>query len=266
VLKRRILLPLLISLLIILLVFGGCFGSKSNDNASAGTPIEQLTARVAALETTVGSLANRPTGLTTNDLDGYAKKTDVPSLEDYAKKTDLGKYLKKEDVIEEFLAKLTAEDIAILKQKLGLAGSSGGVVSGEVTVVLDEPSPFEVYTDEEVTSPYRFTTTITNGTDDWYTVTYCVSFANVSGDGKGEVIEAELEVSSTSFGGVGIPFVPTYVPEEGNAWQVIFTPGVDFEAVIAPGKTVTLYHTIILETDGFELWEVTLTTITKRKM
>lgn len=280
---KRILIIMSLAVLVMPLILAGCscgggttltegdvttirgFGTRLDGhdqaiakiNTTLGTLDSETLNKLAALDATaLAALLNLDLDTALADIEKL--KTDVSDINDPDKDGSLAKRVKD-----------------LENDQSGGSDDGNGTPSGELTVVLDGTTPFEVYTDKDMTSPYRFSVTITNGTEDWKAVSYCVNFTCVSVDGNakvnvvkdGDVIQSpKLTASSSSYGGVAIPFEVTYVPSEDKAWQVFFTPTEDFEVVVSPGKATTVYHVITLGTDGFELWEVTLTGITVIKL
>lgn len=227
--KRRILLPLLVSLLIIPLVFSGCFGSAPADNTDT-TPIGLLTTRVTALETTVGQLANRPQGITADQLAPYALKTELPSP------TDLSGYVTDAE-LSNFIANLTDAQIATLKGKLGLSDTNGTtppIVTGQVTAVFDPIAPAIV--SGSGLPIQQFKVVITNGTSTWQYVSYsliltCKTSPPTTGATVADLVALKL---NTVFG-TSLEFTPNFVESTsgGPVMQITFYP--DKGVAVAPG-------------------------------
>ncbi len=270
--KRILIIMSLAVLLVMPLILVGCGGGTTLTESDKATilgyakrlddhdsAIGKINNTLGALNTeTLGKLAALDAAELTAllDLDLDTALTDIEQL-----KIDVS------DINDPDKADSLADIVARVEElENGGANNGGTATSGELTVVLDGTTPFEVYTDKGVTSPGLFSVTITNGTEGWKEVRYCVNFTCTSVAGNAEVTVAKLMASSSSFGGGEDSFNVAYVPVASSAWQVIFTPKAIFEIIVSPGKAITVYHIIALETNGFELWEVTLTGVTVKKL
>ncbi|MBA7586933.1 hypothetical protein ES708_28940 [subsurface metagenome] len=272
--KRILIIMSLAVLLVMPLILVGCGGGTTLTESDKATilgyakrlddhdsAIGKINNTLGALDTeTLGKLAALDAAELTAllDLDLDTALTDIEQL-----KTDVI------DINDPDKADSLADIVTRVGElENGGTNNGGTATSGEITVTLDGEVPFEVYTDKEMTSPYRFSVTIANGTEGWKEVRYCVNFTCTSVDGNAVVDTASIELtaSSSSFGGGEVNFAAVCVPAEGKTWQVIFTPLNIFKVVVSPGKTTTVYHAITLWTTGFELWEVTLTGVTVIKL
>lgn len=256
--KRIFLVLALVAVLVVSLALGGCtsaYTKKQTDtaiNAAVEYVLDQMPDGVAGPAGPAG-----PTGPT-----GPSSTTDVEDLNFYDLTDDQIEDLRDILGVEEWWDEDEDED----------NDNGNGSTSGEVTITLDGATPLEVSTDTWGASPGHISVTVTNGTEDWWEVRYCVNFTCTLAAGNAKVTDAKLAASSSSFGAGEDCFNVSYVPDAGKAWQVIFTPKdkapgvVAFKVRVSPGKAITMYHAITLKTEGFALWEVTLFGVTETKL
>lgn len=263
--KRTLIIMSLAVLLIMPLIIAGCDGGTTLTDSDVaaiqgfGTRLDSHDSSIATINNTLNSLDTETlNGLAALDADDLAAllalslatvPTDVSQL-----KTDM------------ITLKGTTSDIEDRVEALenGDSSDDGTVVSGEVTVTLDEEAPFQILSNAVGTTPYRFTVTVTNGTDDYQTVSYWVIFDCASHAGGAVLTDIPvLYISAMSFGGGGCAFEYTLVPSTGlTTQQILFTPCAGFEIVVPKGKTVTVYHTIDVKTDITEVWQISLAGVT----
>jgi hypothetical protein len=271
-LKRKILFVTLITLIVIPLVFAGCLWGSSNSDNKTTTPSGFVPrAEYDAFYNAVfgpNGLTNNPPWLTSADFSNYATLDDIPDQPDlsgYAKKIDL----------DNFIANLSDAELELLKEKLGLTTSSGdgGVVTGEVAVVLDGESPQVLYSTSSGSTPYRFSATVMNGTAEWRSTSFWVTLNRTTSAVGGAGVKnnpPKLTVSLAGFGVTGCDFPCASVPAGDfpttNTIQLLFTPCVDFGVILKDGASTTVYFVIDLKTENTELWEITIEHITSIKL
>lgn len=244
---RRSLPALGVLLLVGVLILTGC---ASEPAVPAGPTV---TERIGLLESQVAQLAAMVAGGIEDPSDLRnaisSLQTSLASLEE-----GLRSLQSRLDSLDASVADLAAR-VASLES---LDGSDG---SGEVTVsIIDEELPLVFHSNDQDSSIFQFEVEIANETNKYHYVLYSLDAVCISPEPSANVSEARITVSTQGFG--TREFDVTYVPNQGSARQILFTPQSTWNKIVVPGNsTVVLYNTITLKTKDLEKWQMELTNV-----
>lgn len=266
---------LLVLLLVGVLLFTGCV--KAVTTAQLDKVAADLGARIEAIrgEIDAEDYGGRLEAIEQDleDLRIDLEDVSTPDLSNYATQANL------QSALNNFIANLTPVQITALKEALGMTGTTPPVPpSGEVAVVLDvDAKPYQ-FTSYTTPTGQIFPVKITNGTDEYQTVSFNILFQCVSADGQAEVIPDLDKLCSTfvvldlSMTVSTVALVPTPVSSYCACQWIYFTWTAD-TILVAPNKEVTVYANLsnfqTADDAGagvYELWEVTLTGITVNEL
>jgi predicted small secreted protein len=270
-LKRKLYLVGLVALVLVVLVslvFSGCFNTKKDSDAEKPT-LEGVAADVAALKSASSNYA------TQSQLNAYASQADLDA-----------KIAEFDGMLDEMLSGISTPDLSgyVTKSQYdallarvealeadGGGGGDGGNTSGTVTVALDTSNT--TFVTSSTVSSQLLPIKISNGTDDYQQVKFglimqCVTTSpNNTAEGFAYSTVA-VNASTSTFAVTGVPGDKTSSCScsEGTCigdCQLIYFTWTGTETVlVSPNTNYTLYvHLNELCTTSAEVWQISVTSI-----
>jgi hypothetical protein len=256
--KTLIIISLLVGVVIPLAGFGGCGGTKLSDSDLA--TIRGFSIRLDAHDQAIATIQNTIAGLDTDTLDKLAA-LDADALEALLD-LDTDALINRLAALESWKTTMEAR---VAELETGSDGGDGGSPtppSGQVTVALDVDEEPLTFMSGATAVGQVFPIKITNGTSEYETVTFGITLRCVSTDYKADVTGGYAMMVG------GVATVATPVPNNTGCQMIYFLWTTTDKIPVAPGKEFHLYAILnnFVTPSGYELWEVTITSIVVAKL